>query len=138
MAAPKGAWHHCREDAGMIRRMEKVAAMLSLVLCLVIAALWAESYGNSFGIWTGPFLVGSGKGRIMLQFDNGRWVIHQAVPYWALVGFLGAGSVLLLWRVTRARPAPGRCPVCGYDLRATPERCPECGTPVSELGDLAK
>ena len=30
----------------------------------------------------------------------------------------------------RRRQQTGRCPQCGYDLRATPGRCPECGTPA--------
>ena len=43
---------------------------------------------------------------------------------------------LVRHRRTRRRNKAGRCPACGYDLRATPGRCPECGrTPsVSRTG----
>jgi hypothetical protein len=43
-----------------------------------------------------------------------------------LVLALPAALVLIASAFAR-RPLPGRCPGCGYDLRATPDRCPECG-----------
>ena len=57
---------------------------------------------------------------------------HRAVtlPYWLLA--LAASGPPLMWLAGRLGPRwrrrrLGRCPGCGYDLRASPGRCPECG-----------
>jgi len=59
---------------------------------------------------------------------------RQAVaPAWAVA--LLAAVVPSLWArrelarlVRQSRRDSGRCPQCGYDLRASPDRCPECGS----------
>jgi len=57
------------------------------------------------------------------------------VPIWALAAITGFLPALMLYRrlKKRRRISAGKCPVCGYDLRATPQRCPECGT-LTEMG----
>ena len=40
------------------------------------------------------------------------------------------GRRRLIARRALRRGKQGRCPACGYDLRATPARCPECGADV--------
>jgi hypothetical protein len=52
-----------------------------------------------------------------------------AVPLWLLGGIsaIAPAARLARGRRLRSRANSGRCPTCGYDLRATPDRCPECG-----------
>ena len=58
-----------------------------------------------------------------------RWV---TVPTWSVAAGAGLWPTIVAARALRSRrrAAGGRCPRCGYDLRASPERCPECGAVV--------
>ena len=66
-------------------------------------------------------------------YANNRWQ-HVAIPCWFLSAVLLALPAVhgRLSYVRRKRQRLGRCPTCGYDLRATPGRCPECGTVTAE------
>ena len=48
-------------------------------------------------------------------------------PQWTVAALFALLPAARLYRRLRPRRADGRCPACGYDLRATPDRCPECG-----------
>jgi hypothetical protein len=67
----------------------------------------------------------------------GIWCFHPYrddrtcwFPTWYLkVALLLPVALQTSCYLTRRREVRiGRCPHCGYDLRATPARCPECGT----------
>jgi hypothetical protein len=51
------------------------------------------------------------------------------LPWWFLaIVFAWLPCIMLFRRVGQyVRRRAGRCPACGYDLRASPDRCPECG-----------
>jgi hypothetical protein len=173
----------------MRRKLLDTAAVVSLLLCAAVLALWARSYFVAVEVSVcegdfragNPWTIGLGSDRGMLwarryrvfgdgpparvfarrtpraefagdppavgiaaedaPVDRGRspkakghrW--HVYLPHWSVALAL---IPLPLWRgnryrMHRARAVGGRCPSCGYDLRASPTRCPECGAaaPVS-------
>ena len=73
-------------------------------------------------------------GAIRDQWHRRLDVPVASVPHWSVAAATGvlptgwAGATVSRVARSRSRRRVGRCPRCGYDLRATPGRCPECGT----------
>ncbi len=63
------------------------------------------------------------------------YLLTVVAPHWLLMpafAVLPAMWFIGYWR-RRRHDQHGRCPTCGYDLRATPDRCPECGNSVAAV-----
>jgi hypothetical protein len=64
---------------------------------------------------------------------SGNSIATLIIPDWSVA--TATAFMPLAWALARIRRSQvrrrkgrmGRCPGCGYDLRATPDRCPECG-----------
>jgi hypothetical protein len=68
---------------------------------------------------------------------DGSSYSEWTVPAWLVAG---ATAILpMLWldgmRRRRRMLREGRCPGCGYDLRASGDRCPECGRSIGPARD---
>jgi hypothetical protein len=101
---------------------------------------WAHEAGPP-GQSVGPWPAGSGfvafRGRANTPPTTNTTRAIRVAAYTATGVRLMAVVVSLsllpaLWAVDWLRRrhravAPGCCPACGYDLRASPGRCPECG-----------
>jgi hypothetical protein len=73
------------------------------------------------------------------QWQGARTACFAVVmPHWFAI-LMFAALPAAEWRRRRrsgSRRRSGRCPSCGYDLRATPGRCPECGKVPGSLLNL--
>lgn len=99
------------------------------------SGLWPELTTRDRG--GGPLKrLGFGTAAIDYYSDGKMRRYALYLPHWAAALSFAILPTLTFSQAIRCRrrSARGRCPSCGYDLRATPDRCPECGTIPACIG----
>ena len=129
------------------RRLLGFLSLLSVMLCMATVGLLAASYliprkslpegphVHAFTIDEGQefwFLTPGAWERWIFTPWDGKWYFESATRLWVPAAFLFAMFVVARLasrhlRTPHYMTSLGRCPLCGYDLRATPGRCSECG-----------
>ncbi len=71
-------------------------------------------------------------------YDGTFRIVLVPYAYFVIPAALLALVAVRAARVARRRRNEGRCPDCGYDLRASPGRCPECGRDSSFTAGAAR
>jgi predicted RNA-binding Zn-ribbon protein involved in translation (DUF1610 family) len=62
------------------------------------------------------------------SLDQGAAATSELAQVIVVAALVAVGVAAVFVRMMRrGRFKPGRCPRCGFDLRATRYRCPECG-----------
>jgi hypothetical protein len=88
--------------------------------------------GLASGIFCDRFVSG-------MRFENIiRIAINSIVIVIAYCIFIRIRRRSILDHVRAQLMVRGRCPQCGYDLRATQDRCPECGAAVPDSVEMPK